>query len=304
MKAFFTLIICLQAGWLSAQITYEQVEVQYDTVWEYKNLRIIPIRSKGISEGNSIVSLSQAIRRGWVTVTERGTASTENVHWVRINNHSDHPVFISSGELVAGGRQDRMLARDTVLVPTGGDQYVQAMCVEEGRWSEKEKKFVYAGYGNPALRRAMDLSKNQVLIWKEVYGQLESGQVKSPTIAYGAQRADKKYVAEEMNYLRYFLQRIRDTDSTLVGMVCMSGDRILGTDMFAANNIFYDEVEALLGGYIEQAYYKGSAPGVPEETLRSYMDLLLTDEASQDEYCRKNGKQFRYQGKVFHVTAY
>lgn len=304
MKAILSLILFLYAGPVSAQITYEQVEVQYDSVWEYKNLRVIPIRSKGSTGDKEIVSLSKAIRNGWVTVTERGTASTENVHWVRINNHSEHPVFISSGEMVAGGRQDRMLAKDTVLIPTGGDQYVPAMCIEEGRWSEKEKKFVYGGYGNPALRKVLDLSRNQVLIWKEVYGQLESGLVKSPTIAYGSKRADKKYLAEEINYFQYFLHRLRNTDSTLVGIVCMSGSRILGTDIFAGNNIFYDEVEALLGGYIEQAHYQGSVPSVPEETLRAYMDLLLMDEASQEAYCRKNGKQFRYEGKVFHVTAY
>jgi hypothetical protein len=156
-----------------AQLTYETLYVDYDSAWQYKNLKLIPIRPKQGS-GNQmpgVISLSQALQQGLATITERGTASTENVHFLRINNRSDKSLLISSGELIAGGRQDRIVAKDTILAPSGKDQYIPVMCVEELRWSEKEKKFVYGNFANPFLRKVLDENKNQVLIWKEISNQ-------------------------------------------------------------------------------------------------------------------------------------
>ena len=124
-------MLCLCSLALHAQLTYETLYVDYDSIWEYKNLKIIPIRPKH-GQGNGMpgaISLSQAIQQGLATITERGTASTENVHFLRINNHSDKSLMISSGELIAGGRQDRMVAHDTILASDGKDQYIPVMCV-------------------------------------------------------------------------------------------------------------------------------------------------------------------------------
>ena len=108
-----------------------------------------------------IISLSQAINQGVATISERGTASTENVHWLRINNKSDKSIYVGSGEIIGGGRQDRMIMKDTILIPTKGDQYVQVMCVEEGRWADKEKKFTYDNFANPHLRKCLMLEKTR-----------------------------------------------------------------------------------------------------------------------------------------------
>src|ERR1035438_6448901 len=151
---FFVTIVCLfLCRILQAQeITYDNVFVDYDSALEFKNLRIIPIRPKNGFGNNAphAISLSQAIKKGIASISERGTASTENVHFLRINNHSDQMIYISSGELISGGRQDRIITRDTLLEPNGRDQYVSVMCVEELRWSDKEKKFAYENFANPA----------------------------------------------------------------------------------------------------------------------------------------------------------
>jgi hypothetical protein len=303
MKALLIFIFLLHSTWLFCQVTYQQVYVDYDSTWEFRNLKVIPVRSKGPVEV-PVVSLSKALQQGWVTITERGTASTENVHWLRINNHTNKPLLISSGEMVTGGRQDRVVSRDTILVPTGGDQYIPAMCVEEGRWSEKEKKFLYAGFTNPALRRVIDQSKNQLLIWKEIYNQLEASKLHSPTLAYSALRTDKKNSAEVLSYYQFMMNKIKQSDSSIVGIICIAGDKILGTDIFAAGNIFYEQLSSLLPGYIEGAIVKGSVPKVNDADVKIFADKILSDEMQQEEYCRKNGKLFRYKGRVFHVAAY
>src|SRR6202035_205681 len=185
---FFVTIVCLFAFMIlqAQEITYDNVYVDYDSAMEFKNLRIIPIRPKhGFGNGAPhVISLCQAMKQGLATITERGTASTENVHYLRVNNHSDQTIYISSGEIVSGGRQDRIIAQDTLLEPNGKDQYVSAMCVEELRWSDKEKKFSYQNFANPALRRVLDESKNQLLIWREISKQLGENNIPNKSSAY------------------------------------------------------------------------------------------------------------------------
>ena len=205
------------------EITYDNVYVDYDSAIEYKNLRIIPIRPKhGFGNGlPHVISLSQAMKQGIATVSERGAASTENVHFLRINNHSDQTIYISAGEIVSGGRQDRMIAQDTLLEPNGRDQYVSAMCVEELRWSEKEKKFAYEGFANPELRKVLDGSKNQVLIWRKLPSSWKKIKYRIKA-SYLSRVTDKKMIHSNDEYYQYFHNKFKSTDSTIIGFVCMS----------------------------------------------------------------------------------
>ncbi|MDF2187305.1 DUF6569 family protein [Paraflavitalea sp. CAU 1676] len=312
-RIIFFIVLMAAAGTVSGQLTYNNLTVDYDSTWTYKNIKIIPIRPKGGGTGSPrgalqqpgrpLLSLSQALKRGHAKITERGTASTENVHYLRINNFTDTAIFIASGEVITGGRQDRMVTHDTIMVPNGRDQYFDVMCVEEGRWSNKEKAFGYYGYANPSLRKVVDASKNQVLVWKEIFGQLEGNAIKSPTLAYTARKQDKKYVLQEAEYFRYFFDKIM-ADSSITGIVCVSGDKVIGTDIFAGNNLFREELEPLLRGYIEQAIEKGSPAIATDAAIKQYMDKILTSEFEQEQYLKKNGKIFRFEQKVYHLTGY
>lgn len=307
-KFMYLLLFFILCKTATAQLTYQNLYVDYDSAWTYKNLKVIPIRFKGFAGSArvypGVVSLSQAMQEGWVKVSERGTASTENVHWLRINNSSGKSVYIGSGEMILGGRQDRMVARDTILEPSGSDQYISVMCVEEGRWSDKQKKFLFNNYANPVLRKVLDHSKNQVLIWKEILSQLSYNGIRAPTLAYASQRADKKFTAEQEAYLKYFVEKFRNADSTITGIVCMSNDKVIGMDVFIANNLFYGELLPLLHGYIEEALIFGHTPVIENQQVKAYLDPILTNEQSQEAYLKTNGKIFKNRDKVIHITGY
>ncbi|HWK07589.1 MAG TPA: DUF6569 family protein [Puia sp.] len=300
------LLVCFASGY--AQLTYETLYVDYDSAAVFKNLKMIPIRRKAgggnPGEAGGVVSLNQALSQGLVTVTERGTTSIDNVHFLRFNTHSDKSVYIAGGEIIAGGRQDRMVVRDTILAPSSKDQYVPVMCVEEGRWSEKEKKFAYGNFANMHLRKVLDSSHNQVLIWKEIEKQLDSGRFKNNSLAYLSRGQDKKYTLAGDEYFRWFRDRFREKDSTIVGFVAVSGDKIIGSDIFAGRNLFYQQLEPLLRGYIDEAVLFGAPPALKDPTVQRYMDKLLKDEKSQEEFVRKNGKIFRQGGQVVHVNTF
>ena len=299
---FFLLIVKASP----AQLIYETVWVDYDSAVEYKSLQLVPIRPKEMAgkPGPRMMSLNKAIEMGLATISERGTASTENVHWLRINNKSDNSIFVSSGQTFTGGRQDRMVTRDTLLKPTGADQYIPVMCIEEGRWSDKEKKILYNNYANVNLRQVLDKSKNQVLIWKEIFSQLGSANLNSPTFAYAAISQNKEFKEAENEYLKFFREKVKNSDSSMTGFVCISGSKVIGCEIFADRQLFYDEFEPLLFGYINEAVMRGSEPMLVKEEIKEFMGKILTNETLQDEYCKKNGKVFRVNGKVIQVTAY
>ena len=307
MKFFLTLglLFCLLSA--AAQITYETVYVDYDSAWQFKNLKIIPIRREnpgGMPRGmGDVVTLSQALSKGLVSVTERGTTSFENVHWLRFNTHSNKSVYISGGEIISGGRQDRMIVRDTILHPSEKDQYVPVMCVEEGRWSEKEKKFGYGNYANTDLRKVLDSTHNQVLIWREVDRQLQAGGFKNNSLAYLSRYQDKKYIAASDEYYRFFRDKLARTDSNVVGFVAISGDKIIGSDVYNATDLFYNQADPLLHGYIDEAMQSGAPVTLKDPPVHRYMDKLLKDEASQVAFVRDNGAIFREVGVVVHINT-
>jgi hypothetical protein len=295
------------------QMTYKNLYVDYDSLWQYKNLRVIPIRMKGPGSPaaalpGETMTLNQALQKGYARITERGTASTENVHWLIVENLSNKNIFIPGGDIIAGGRQDRMITRDTLMLAKESRMQVPVMCVEEGRWSEKEKKFAYQKQANLHLRRVLDKERNQVLIWREIFNELQKDNVKAPSYAYLARMQDKKFTALEKEYWDYFQQKFKNADSTIVGVVCISGNKVIGCDIFASSNLFYGQLEPMLHGYIDEAIVHGgpvtgSKPAT-DAKAKAYMDQLLRDEASQVEFIKENGKAYWYNGRIIHISTY
>ena len=308
MQRWVTIVLLFLANQLAAQLTYPQLFVDYDSAVSFKNLRIIPIRYKGEPQANpagqNTLSFEQALKKGIITVQERGTTAIENVHWLSLYNNSDKNVYVSSGEVLEGGRQDRMVTRDTLVMAGAGRIDLPVMCVEEGRWSDKDKKFTYRRTANTHLRKTLDETRSQVQVWKEINNQLEKDKVKNKTLSYLSRDKDKAFTAAQNEYWQYFSRRWQSLDSNVVGIVCMSGDKILGSDIFISPSLFYSKWQSLMQGYIEEALVFGAPPSVSDEKVRSYLKQFLPDERSQEEFLKKNGKAFKAGGKVIHITTY
>ena len=103
-----------------------------------------------------------------------------------------------------------------------------------------------------------------------------------------------------------FLEEFRNDrkDSTIVGFIGISGDKILGCDAFSASNLFRSSLEALLQGYIEEALRFGKVPDLMDSVVKTYTDKFMTDEKSQEQYLKRNGKIYKYNDQVIHLTAY
>ena len=85
------------------------------------------------------LTLQEALDKGSVRVLETG-----EVNELKIENVGEEDVFIQSGDIVKGGKQDRVLRMSFVLPPKSGAVPIAAFCVEAGRWSARGSENVAA----------------------------------------------------------------------------------------------------------------------------------------------------------------
>lgn len=97
----------------------------------HENLAVYLVRG-GSSAGPTPATLEEALAKGSVIVHETG-----NVRELKVENTGSEPVFIQFGDLVKGGRQDRVLTTSLLLPPKSGQIAIGAYCVEQGRWSSR-----------------------------------------------------------------------------------------------------------------------------------------------------------------------
>jgi hypothetical protein len=85
------------------------------------------------------LTLQEALDKGSVRVLETGS-----VNELKIENTGSEDVFIQTGDIVKGGKQDRVLTMSFVLPPKSGEVALAAFCVEQGRWSARGAESVAA----------------------------------------------------------------------------------------------------------------------------------------------------------------
>jgi hypothetical protein len=93
--------------------------------------------------------------KGAVRVVETGS-----VNELKIENLGDEDVYIQSGDIVKGGRQDRVLTVSFILPRKSGEVPIASYCVEHGRWSARgvENVAEFAGSYNSLPSRAAKLA--------------------------------------------------------------------------------------------------------------------------------------------------
>jgi hypothetical protein len=88
----------------------------------------------GTSDGRPVpLTLQDAVPEQQARVTETGT-----VNELTIENLSDQEIFVQAGEIVTGGKQDRVISSNLILPPHSGRISMAAFCVEPGRWVAHE----------------------------------------------------------------------------------------------------------------------------------------------------------------------
>src|SRR5262249_34029925 len=114
----------------------------------HDNLAIYLVHGASVA-GSVPLTLQEAVAKGQVQVSETG-----RVNELEIENTGSQSVFIQAGDIVKGGRQDRVLTVSFLLPANSGRLPIASYCVEQGRWSarggEDQKRFSSAGEAMPS----------------------------------------------------------------------------------------------------------------------------------------------------------
>jgi hypothetical protein len=139
------------------------------------------------------LTLDEGFKSGEVEVTEAGRAAGllrsrggqvnqprgDEVNTLVLVNHSKRPLLLLAGEIVTGGKQDRIIAKDRI-VPADADPIdLSVFCIEPGRWTGETASFGAAGNGaaksfmvQPQVREQAMAAQDQQKVWDSVHGAI------------------------------------------------------------------------------------------------------------------------------------
>src|SRR6202007_821531 len=103
-----------------------------------------------------------------------GTTSygSAQVNQLVLINRGKRPLLLLAGEVVSGGKQDRIIGKDRI-VPAGADPLpLSVFCVEHGRWTAGSSGKFTAGQTivHPSVRERAAVDGSQTQVWAAVRG--------------------------------------------------------------------------------------------------------------------------------------
>ena len=256
------------------------------------NLTVFPVVAAKTHDTSDFMSLDEGLRSGDVVVTEYGkvqglvrgrdtrprtwddnvipTRGGPQVNTLVLVNNSKRPLLLLAGEIVTGGKQDRVIAKDRIVPAESDPIDLGVFCVEPGRWVGSSEQFGTArGYtfmAAPNVRAKAMADKDQAKVWSEVGKSRQSMSLEVPaaapaintTSSYPAmmQNAEvqKKLddIAEPIRHdYESVIKQLRDQNA--VGVVVVVNGEIVWADMFASTRLLEKYWPKLIRSYATEA---------------------------------------------------
>ncbi len=235
----------------------------------YKNLAIYPLTIQQ-PKAREFITLAEAMDRGWLKIREIGDGE---VNHVELKNSGTGMVFIMTGEMLRGAKQDRMLGQDVLVPPKSSWIRVPVYCVEHGRWVSSSPTFKSSNEVAPnALRQCARITEDQSEVWDAIASSQEKLGIVSGTSTVHANYEDEKVKKEIAGYTDHF-ERLPRLDQSTVGVVVATGDRILCVDIFANNKLLGKFWSRLLRSYAMDAIME-CEPTVDKAAIKNLMKTL------------------------------
>ena len=176
---------------------------------------------------------------------------TGNVNTLVIENRCpDRELFVQSGDMIKGGRQDRMIATDMLLPPGSGQVPFPAHCVEQGRWTGRQGENAHHFYKCDSYAAGKDLklanaSRDQSAVWAEVRGNQEKlsqsvgSRVNDNTSPTSFQLTlENPVVQAKMADFEKALRAAGEARPNVVGVVIVVNGKVTGAEVYGSNGLF------------------------------------------------------------------
>jgi hypothetical protein len=305
MQRFVWVFFCMGLYALPAyaQFSYQYLDVLYDSAWTYKNLQLIPVRFKtGRGEGaGRYLSLHEAMLQKKVSIRELPPRIGSDKGSVSITNRSRSTIIIKSGDMIGGGKQDRIMRQTTLIPPGQKKEIMTVFCIEKDRWDDKARPFFYGGSGDIELRKAIDISKRQAAVWKEIDRQYSLDNASSKTWSYLKLFSDS---ARQDAYAKFFRKKYDESNGGFAGFIFITGSQIMGVELFSKSDYTKTSFDAMLASYINSLENGEHPPMVSTGRQRAFMDNILASKDSQNRLIRKQGSSHRHEGELIHIVVY
>src|ERR1700687_1740415 len=238
------------------------------------NLTVFPVVAARSYPTGEFLTLDEGLRSGEVVVTEAGNVqglirrhpmppvrhSGAQVNRLVLVNNSKRPLLLLAGEIVTGGRQDRVIGKDRIVPPESDPVDLSVFCVEPGRWVAANGKsdFGYSAgsaaglLASPVVRSKAMGAKDQQQVWDSVRtsqrAMAESVEVTgaapavNSTTSY-ARVMDNKEVKKQVDAVAEPMQRNYESvirqlrDKNAVGIVVAVNGEIVWADIFASTQL-------------------------------------------------------------------
>ena len=292
----------------------------------YENLTVFPVVSSSGYDTSAFLTLEEGLSRGEVTIREQGAGTMirnrvdgrpipqgyggPSVNQLVLINHSKRPLLLLAGELVSGGKQDRIIAKDRIVAPFGDPLPLDVFCVEHGRWSSGSEFNMAKTIVHPSVRENAAINGRQADVWAAVTrgSNVSSGMaspsaaprvsadVLSETVTTEAQTQSYTKIYESRRVgtsvdevVTEMQRRFRRETSGLkgervVGVVVAYGGEVAWSDIFASSDLFDVYWNKLLRSYAVEAVAR---PNLREkaslEDAREFLRRLDGHEETESE---------------------
>ncbi len=157
------------------------------------NLTVFPVVAGKSYDTAEFLTLDEGLRSGEVIVTEAGQsrgfirrrpgdqsiirpASGAQVNQLVLVNNSKRPLLLLAGEIVTGGKQDRVIGKDRIVPAESDPIDLSVFCVEPGRWVAANGKSDFSQradsapgvLASPVVRGKAMAAKDQQQVWDSV----------------------------------------------------------------------------------------------------------------------------------------
>jgi len=278
----------------------------------YENISIFPVISSVSRDTSTFVTLDEGLSSGDVVVREQGSDgmarsrgvalpqynTSASVNQLVLINRGKRPVLLLAGELVSGGKQDRIIAKDRIVAPGADPLPLDVFCVEHGRWSSGLQFSAANTMVHPSVREQAAVNQSQSEVWDSVRKGTTATSA-DVTVADALPRIPTTALAEVVasaptqSYSKIYqhstvgvsvdgfvdeIQRrfARATSGTkgehIVGVVVAYGGEVAWSDIFASSDLFHHYWTKLLRSYVVEALAR---PTIREAAFRDDADEFL-----------------------------
>jgi hypothetical protein len=259
----------------------------------YENLTVFPVVASSGYDTSAFMTLEEGLSRGEVIVREQDAETLmrdrdgfrpavqnyggPSVNQLVLINRSKRPLLLLAGELVSGGKQDRVIGKDRI-VPVGAEPLpLNVFCVEHGRWSSGSQFTAANTIVHPSVREQAAVNQKQTDVWASVtagsmaarsaaapapqvsqQALADAVEAEAPTQSYSKIYGSRRVAPSVDAMVEEVQRRFRKETSGLkgervVGVVIAYGGEVAWSDIFASDELFQQYWNKLLRSYAVEA---------------------------------------------------